>query len=61
MPDGRVVPRVAHQYTYLGAAEPAVWEDAQEGVRKHVVRTCEKLMRMLSGHISIFVEAIGGG
>ena len=47
MPDGRVVPRVSKEYTYLGSAEPATWENAQEGVRKQVVRTCSQLMRMV--------------
>ena len=46
-PDGTLIPQVEKQYTYLGSAEPAMWEGAQEGVRKHVVRTCTKLMRMI--------------
>ena len=47
LPDGRVVPRVAKEYTYLGSAEPATWEQAQEGVRKKVIRTCSQLLRMV--------------
>ena len=47
LPDGRSVPRVEKAYTYLGSAEPAVWEDAQEGVRKQVVRTCSQLLRLI--------------
>jgi hypothetical protein len=47
LPDGRPVPRVAKEYTYLGSAEPATWEHAQEGVRRHVVSTCSQLLRMI--------------
>ena len=47
MPDGRIVPQVAKEYTYLGSAEASTWEGCQESVRRRVVRTCDKLLRMI--------------
>ena len=47
LPDGREVPRVEARYTYLGSEEAALWEGAQEHVRRQVVEKCAKLMRMI--------------
>jgi hypothetical protein len=49
LPDGRLIPQVEKDYTYLGSKESAVWEGAQDGVRKHVhvVRECSRLLRMI--------------
>ena len=47
LPDGRNIPQVTKDYTYLGSSEATLWEGAQDGVRKHVIRTCTKMMRMI--------------
>ena len=47
LPDGRLVPQVAKDYTYLGSAEHALWANAQEGVRRAVVTKCGQLLRLI--------------
>ena len=55
LPDGRRVPQVKEEYTYLGSAESTKFEGAMEPVRKKVVRDCDQVLRLM-GRVGVLGE-----